>query len=171
MPISELQPTPQEETENAISESNAASTATDAPASSDPEASRFRDNMAAEHESHNENTAEVTEDSGSMAQEQDSVSNALRSAAAGAGAAMGEQSSGFDRQRRDRADRGDRGDRGDRMDRERERDREPASPKPTIHVGNLFFDVTENDLAKEFSRFGEIQNTRLIRDARGLSKG
>lgn len=48
---------------------------------------------------------------------------------------------------------------------------EAPEPKPTVYIGNLFFDVTENDLNKEFSRFGTIQNTRLIRDARGLSKG
>lgn len=49
--------------------------------------------------------------------------------------------------------------------------RPPATPSPNVYVGNLFFDVTENDLQKEFSRFGEIKNVRIIRDARGLSKG
>lgn len=44
-------------------------------------------------------------------------------------------------------------------------------PKPTIYVGNLFFDVTENDLVKAFSEFGKISRARLVRDARGLSKG
>ncbi len=47
----------------------------------------------------------------------------------------------------------------------------PASPKPTVYVGNLFFDVTEEDLTKEFSRFGQVDLARIIRDARGLSKG
>lgn len=45
------------------------------------------------------------------------------------------------------------------------------SPKPTIFVGNLFFDVVENDLEKEFTRFGRIKSLRIIRDSRGLSKG
>lgn len=49
--------------------------------------------------------------------------------------------------------------------------REPATPKPSIYVGNLFFDVTDNDLSKEFSRFGTIKSVRLIKDVRGLSKG
>lgn len=49
--------------------------------------------------------------------------------------------------------------------------REPPQPKPTVYVGNLFFDVTENDLQKEFARFGTIKNVRLIKDVRGLSKG
>jgi nucleolin len=46
-----------------------------------------------------------------------------------------------------------------------------VEPKSTIYVGNLFFDVTENDLVKELSRFGTITKCRLIRDSRGLSKG
>ena len=46
-----------------------------------------------------------------------------------------------------------------------------VEPKSTIYIGNLFFDVTENDLVKELSRFGTITKCRLIRDSRGLSKG
>ena len=46
-----------------------------------------------------------------------------------------------------------------------------VEPKSTIYIGNLFFDVTENDLNKELSRFGTITKCRLIRDSRGLSKG
>ena len=46
-----------------------------------------------------------------------------------------------------------------------------GEPRPTIYGGNLFFDVTENDLVKEMSRFGAIVQCRLIRDSRGLSKG
>ena len=44
-------------------------------------------------------------------------------------------------------------------------------PKETIYVGNLFFDVTEEDLKRELSRFGPVQKCRLMRDGRGLSKG
>ncbi|KAL9109092.1 MAG: hypothetical protein Q9227_006183 [Pyrenula ochraceoflavens] len=44
-------------------------------------------------------------------------------------------------------------------------------PKSTIYVGNLFFDVTEADLQKEFGKFGNVIKARLVRDARGLSKG
>lgn len=43
--------------------------------------------------------------------------------------------------------------------------------KPTVYVGNLFFDITESDLVKEFTRFGTITRAKLIRDSRGLSKG
>lgn len=45
------------------------------------------------------------------------------------------------------------------------------SPKPTVYVGNLFFDVTESDLVKEFTRFGTVVRAKIIRDSRGLSKG
>ena len=43
--------------------------------------------------------------------------------------------------------------------------------KPTLYVGNLFFDVTETDLVKEFGRFGVVSKCRIVRDSRGLSKG
>jgi len=47
----------------------------------------------------------------------------------------------------------------------------PTEPKKTVYVGNLFFDVTGDDLKQEFSRFGQVQSSRLIVDSRGLSKG
>jgi len=46
-----------------------------------------------------------------------------------------------------------------------------AEPSNTVYVGNLFFDVTEEDLKREFSRFGTVDNVRIIYDGRGLSKG
>ena len=45
------------------------------------------------------------------------------------------------------------------------------TPKPTVYIGNLFFDVTESDLVKEFTRFGTVSAAKVIRDSRGLSKG
>lgn len=111
VPISELQPTPQAEVENAIHEDNAAAEAASGlaqAANADNGADSFRDN--------------------------------------------------FNR----------RGDSGSGSARPL---REPATPKSTVYVGNLFFDVTEHDLAKEFGKFGNIESARLIRDARGLSKG
>ena len=41
----------------------------------------------------------------------------------------------------------------------------------TLYVGNLFFDVTEDTLKKEFQRFGVVSMVRIIYDGRGLSKG
>lgn len=43
--------------------------------------------------------------------------------------------------------------------------------KKTLYIGNLFFDVTEADLVKEFARFGPVAKCKVVRDARGLSKG
>ena len=40
-----------------------------------------------------------------------------------------------------------------------------------VYVGNLFFDVKEEDLQNEFTRAGPVVNTKIIVDGRGLSKG
>jgi len=45
------------------------------------------------------------------------------------------------------------------------------TPSTGIYVGNLLFDVTANDLTKEFSPFGTIKSAIIASDARGLSKG
>ena len=42
---------------------------------------------------------------------------------------------------------------------------------PTIYVGNLFFDVTQERLREEMERFGPVRNVKIIKDGRGLSKG
>lgn len=41
----------------------------------------------------------------------------------------------------------------------------------TVYVGNLFFDVKREDLAKEFSQAGPVTEAKIITDVRGLSKG
>ena len=41
----------------------------------------------------------------------------------------------------------------------------------TVYVGNLFFDVTAEDLRKEFAKAGGVENVKIIYDQRGLSKG
>ena len=43
--------------------------------------------------------------------------------------------------------------------------------KDTVYVGNIFFDVTKEDLVREFQRFGEVTEAKIVSDARGLSKG
>ncbi|KAI7211828.1 Dolichyl-diphosphooligosaccharide--protein glycosyltransferase subunit [Hortaea werneckii] len=45
------------------------------------------------------------------------------------------------------------------------------SPSRILYVGNLFFEVTAPQLEKEFSKLGEITNSRIVLDSRGLSKG
>lgn len=48
-----------------------------------------------------------------------------------------------------------------------------AKKQPTraVYVGNLLFDITEDDLKKEFTRFGDVLSVKIIYDSRGLSKG
>lgn len=41
----------------------------------------------------------------------------------------------------------------------------------SVYVGNLFFDVKNEDLEKEFERAGPVVDAKIITDARGLSKG
>ena len=44
-------------------------------------------------------------------------------------------------------------------------------PTTSIYIGNLLFDVTANDLTREFEQFGTIKSATIASDARGLSKG
>jgi len=47
----------------------------------------------------------------------------------------------------------------------------PPSPNPTIYVGNLLFDITAEDLTKDFGTFGTVKSAVIASDARGMSKG
>jgi hypothetical protein len=47
---------------------------------------------------------------------------------------------------------------------------QPA-PNSTLYVGNIFFEVSEQSLEDYFTRYGAIKKTRIVYDARGLSKG
>jgi RNA recognition motif-containing protein len=44
-------------------------------------------------------------------------------------------------------------------------------PKETVYVGNLFFDVTAEDLKDRMSEYGVVLHSKIIHDSRGLSKG
>lgn len=46
-----------------------------------------------------------------------------------------------------------------------------ATPSSSVYIGNLFFDVREDDLRKKFEGCGTIESVKLIMDNRGLSKG
>lgn len=46
-----------------------------------------------------------------------------------------------------------------------------AAPSPTVYVGNLFFDVTADDLKARMEAFGTPLKVNIVHDARGLSKG
>lgn len=45
------------------------------------------------------------------------------------------------------------------------------APSRILYIGNLFFEVTAAQLESEFGKFGTITNSRVVTDARGLSKG
>ncbi|KAL2360679.1 hypothetical protein RJZ56_006444 [Blastomyces dermatitidis] len=47
----------------------------------------------------------------------------------------------------------------------------PLKPNDTIYVGNLFFEVTAEDLKRDLAKFGTIHSVRIVYDSRGLSRG
>ena len=46
-----------------------------------------------------------------------------------------------------------------------------VAPSHTLYVGNLLFEIREEDLEREFSQFGKIEEITIAKDARNLSKG
>jgi RNA recognition motif-containing protein len=47
----------------------------------------------------------------------------------------------------------------------------PAAPSKTLYVGNLYYEVTEDQLTRVFSRFGTISSVKVVFDNRGMSRG
>ncbi|EAW15207.1 nucleic acid-binding protein [Aspergillus clavatus NRRL 1] len=45
------------------------------------------------------------------------------------------------------------------------------TPKETIYIGNLFYDVTSEDLRKHMEKYGAVERTNVILDSRGMSRG
>ncbi|KAI9052792.1 hypothetical protein LZ554_003065 [Drepanopeziza brunnea f. sp. 'monogermtubi'] len=50
-------------------------------------------------------------------------------------------------------------------------ERAPPAPTNSIYVGNLLFDITQEDIQREFESFGPIKSVTIASDNRGLSKG
>lgn len=143
-PISEIQPTPQEEVENAIQSDNASESPADAQVqASESATSNTVQSDAPEAQSAVDSAVNSVSEATSRAT--DTIKETARGMAESATGAFASPS----RQAREGS----------------------LIPKPTIYIGNLFFDVTENDLVKELARFGTITKCRLMRDSRGLSKG
>lgn len=46
-----------------------------------------------------------------------------------------------------------------------------VAPGKILYIGNLFFEVTAPQLEAEFAKYGEVSNSRVVTDDRGLSKG
>ncbi|KAI9374395.1 hypothetical protein BJX61DRAFT_307736 [Aspergillus egyptiacus] len=45
------------------------------------------------------------------------------------------------------------------------------TPKDTIFIGNLFYDVTAEDLKAQMSKYGTVEEVNVLYDSRGISKG
>ncbi|KAL1651381.1 hypothetical protein SLS58_000721 [Diplodia intermedia] len=45
------------------------------------------------------------------------------------------------------------------------------SSQRTLYIGNLFYQTNEDQLRQEFSRFGDIVKTTIIKDPAGMSRG
>lgn len=165
-PISKLQPTPQEDVENAIHQDNIADiTDTNAPLGEKLHHETDEQVSASQVEHQDRGSADeprpeispVDSASGAVRRSVRNVAEKVQEVAADTFAGRSGRSSNTYR--------------GERRPTFLDRSQEFAKPKETIYVGNLFFDVTENDLMKEVSRFGKVENLRIMRDPRGLSKG
>jgi RNA recognition motif-containing protein len=61
--------------------------------------------------------------------------------------------------------------RGERSPRDSFRRGTPAPPNKTLYVGNLYYEVTPDQLERIFSRFGEVVSVNVVKDNRGMSRG
>jgi len=61
--------------------------------------------------------------------------------------------------------------RGERKPASDARFQEPAAPSSKLYIGNLYYEVTEDQLKRIFSRFGEVVSVQIIKDPRGMSRG
>lgn len=158
-PISKLQPTPQEEVENAIQADNAAQVSADPVAESSSESISESAPVVAETANATEATEEhipAAEPIPSGQEVQEPTVDSIRSTVGH----MGSQVQTPEAKPWQRP-----------ADYMKQRAELTRKPKPTIYIGNLFFDVTENDIVKELTRFGTVVRCRIMRDSRGLSKG
>ncbi|KAK4890965.1 hypothetical protein LTR27_010414 [Elasticomyces elasticus] len=109
---------------------------------------------------------------------QDLASSTMSTASAAASSAAQSARAAYDNtvQRSERPREPRRNDRNDRAgpdmgSRPQGRSRTDAPPSRILYIGNLFFEVTAPQLEAEFARFGQVANSRVVTDARGLSKG
>ncbi|KAK4957097.1 hypothetical protein LTR10_005055 [Elasticomyces elasticus] len=114
-----------------------------------------------------------------MDKAQDLASSTMSTASAAASSAARSARAAYDNtvQRSERPREPRRMDRNDRAgpdmgsSRPQGCSRTDAPPSRILYIGNLFFEVTAPQLEAEFARFGQVANSRVVTDARGLSKG
>ena len=46
-----------------------------------------------------------------------------------------------------------------------------TEPNKMLYIGNLYYEVTADQLKRVFSRFGEVESVKIVYDNRGLSRG
>jgi nucleolin len=46
-----------------------------------------------------------------------------------------------------------------------------VTPHKMLYIGNLYYEVTAEQLKNVFSRFGEVESVKIVYDNRGLSRG
>lgn len=46
-----------------------------------------------------------------------------------------------------------------------------TTPKETVYIANLYYDVTPDNIRTQMEKFGAVENVSLILDSKGLSKG
>jgi nucleolin len=46
-----------------------------------------------------------------------------------------------------------------------------TTPNNMLYIGNLYYEVTAEQLKRVFSKFGELESTKIVYDNRGLSRG
>jgi RNA recognition motif-containing protein len=51
------------------------------------------------------------------------------------------------------------------------RQKSDNEPNNVVYVGNLYYEVTADQIKRVFSRFGEVDNVKIVFDNRGLSRG
>ncbi|KAG9188434.1 hypothetical protein G6011_02357 [Alternaria panax] len=68
------------------------------------------------------------------------------------------------------AERSQRSERGQRSERTPRTPRN-TTPNNMLYIGNLYYEVTAEQLKRVFSKFGEVESTKIVYDNRGLSRG
>lgn len=46
-----------------------------------------------------------------------------------------------------------------------------TTPNKMLYIGNLYYEVTAEQLKRVFSKFGDVESTKIVYDNRGLSRG
>ena len=114
----------------------------------------------------------ASETAGSVSYSAQEAKDTVVDAAAGTAAAAGYAFQPREDRRVERPYGGRSSDFGGPRGFDRDRSNLPEIiPSPSIYIGNLLFEITAQDLEREFGEFGEIKSSIIATDPRGMSKG